>query len=132
MQNKPSKEDIKIAHLAALLLPLRACQSQAKKGKTNPTVSLIIGESMKWKKLYAGHVMELHAQAPVLLEVSQQLQVIVHVMLQHAPHSTISHACKCMPIAGCVSLIDMQVNPVTAMCRAQTVSKACILKECPL
>lgn len=75
---QPSKEAVKTAQLAALLLPLRACQSQAKKGKTNPTVSLIIADSMKWKKMYAGHVTELHAQAPVLLEVFQQLQVTVH------------------------------------------------------
>ena len=81
LQVEPSKEEVKTAQLAALLLPLRACQSQAKKGKTNPSVSLIVADSMKWKKMYAGHVTELHAQAPVLLEVSQQLQVSLHLAL---------------------------------------------------
>lgn len=77
LQVQPDKEAIKTAQLAALLLPLRACQSQAKKGKTNPTVSLIVADSLKWKKLYAAHVTELHTQAPALLAAAQQLQVTV-------------------------------------------------------
>lgn len=81
LQVEPNKEEVKTAQLAALLLPLRGCQSQAKKGKLNPSVSLIVADSMKWKKMYAAHVTELHAQAPVLLEVSQQLQVILHLAL---------------------------------------------------
>lgn len=75
LQAIPTKEGIKTVLLAALLLPLRACQSQAKKGKTTPTVSLIVGDSMKWKKSYASHVVELHAQASELHRIAQQLQV---------------------------------------------------------
>lgn len=69
---------MKVALLSALLLPLRALQSQGKKGKTVPTVSLVIGESMKWTKKYATFVQDIHTQAPELLTVSQTLQVTTH------------------------------------------------------
>ena len=67
---------MKVALLSALLLPLRALQSQGKKGKTVPTVPLVIGESMKWTKKYAAFAQDIQAHAPELLAVSQTLQVM--------------------------------------------------------
>ncbi|KAL3159903.1 hypothetical protein ABBQ38_010300 [Trebouxia sp. C0009 RCD-2024] len=73
-QEELSKEEVKVALLSALLLPLRALQSQGKKGKTVPIVPIVIGESMKWTKKYATIVQDIHTQAPELLTVSQTLQ----------------------------------------------------------
>jgi len=70
-----SKEEVKVALLSALLLPLRALQSEGKKRGTVPAVPLIVGESMKWKKTYATLAAEIQAQAPELLKVYQTLQV---------------------------------------------------------
>lgn len=67
---------MKVALLSALLLPLRALQSQGKKGKTVPAVPLVIADSMKWPKKYAGFVQDLQAQALDLFAVSQMLQVM--------------------------------------------------------
>ena len=78
LQEELSKEEVKIAMLAALLLPLRVLQGQGKKGKAVPIVPLVVGESMKWTKKYATFVQDLHEQAPELLTVSQALQVTVH------------------------------------------------------
>ena len=75
LQEELSKEEVKIALLSALLLPLRALQSRGKKGKTVPIVPLVVGESMKWPKKYAAFVQDIQAQAPELLTVSQTLQV---------------------------------------------------------
>lgn len=74
-QEEVSQEEVKIALLSALLLPLRAVQSKGKKGKTVPIVPLVIAESMKWPKKYATLVQDIQAQAPELLAVSQTLQV---------------------------------------------------------
>ena len=82
LQEELSKEEVKVALLSALLLPLRALQSQGKKGKTVPTVPLVIGDSMKWTKKYATIVQDIYTQAPELLKVSQTLQV--GVGRQHA------------------------------------------------
>ena len=75
LQEELSKEEVKIALLSALLLPLRALHSKGKKGKTVPVVPLVVGESMKWPKKYATFVQDVQAQAPELLTVSQTLQV---------------------------------------------------------
>ena len=72
-----SKEESKIALMAALLLPLRALQSTDKKGKAVPVVPIIVGESIKWKKAHATHMAELQKQAPELLQVYQSLQVLL-------------------------------------------------------
>ncbi len=69
------KEEVKVGLLSALLLPVRALESQGKKGKSLPVVPLIVGESMKWKKSYASLAAEVQAQAPELLKVYQTLQV---------------------------------------------------------
>lgn len=75
LQADVSKEEVKVALLTALLLPLRALESKDKKGKAVPVVPLIVGESMKWKKTYASCAAELQTQAPELLGVYQTLQV---------------------------------------------------------
>ena len=77
LQEELSKEEVKVALLSALLLPLRALQSQGKKGKTMPAVPLVVGDSMKWTKKYATIVQDIHTQAPELLKVSQTLQVCI-------------------------------------------------------
>ncbi|DBB02922.1 TPA: hypothetical protein ACH3X1_013524 [Trebouxia sp. C0004] len=69
-----AKEEVKVALLSALLLPVRAVESKGKKGKSLPVVPLIVGESMKWKKSYASLAAEVQAQAPELLKVYQTLQ----------------------------------------------------------
>lgn len=71
------KEEVKLALLSALLLPVRALESKGKKGKSLPVVPLIVGESMKWKKSYASLAAEIQAQAPELLKVYQTLQVTI-------------------------------------------------------
>lgn len=71
------KEEVKVALLSALLLPVRALESKGKKGKSLPVVPLIVGESMKWKKSYASLAAEVQAQAPELLKVYQALQVTI-------------------------------------------------------
>ncbi len=81
------KEEVKVALLSALLLPVRALESKGKKGKSLPVVPLIVGESMKWKKSYASLAAEVQAQAPELLKVYQTLQVTIsspHVFLVKA------------------------------------------------
>ena len=75
MQVDVGKEEVKVALLSALLLPVRALESKGKKGKSLPVVPLIVGESMKWKKSYASLAAEVQAQAPELLKVYQTLQV---------------------------------------------------------
>lgn len=84
LQEELSKEEVKVALLSALLLPLRALQSQGKKGKTVPIVPIVIGESMKWTKKYATIVQDIHTQAPELLTVSQTLQVCIGGLHQDA------------------------------------------------
>ena len=75
-QEDLSKEEVKVALLSALLLPLKALQTQGKKGKTVPAVPLVVVDSMKWPKKYAAFVQDVQAQAPELLAVSQMLQVL--------------------------------------------------------
>lgn len=77
MQVNVGKEEVKVALLSALLLPVRALASKGKKGKSLPVVPLIVGESMKWKKSYASLAAEIQAQAPELLKVYQTLQVTI-------------------------------------------------------
>ncbi len=77
MQVNVGKEEVKVALLSALLLPVRALASKGKKGKSLPVVPLIVGESMKWKKSYATLAAEVQAQAPELLQVYQTLQVTI-------------------------------------------------------
>ena len=69
------KEEVKVALLAALLLPLRALESKSKTGTSVSAVRLIVRDSMKWKKTYASLAAELQIQAPELLKVHQTLQV---------------------------------------------------------
>lgn len=75
LQADISKEDHKLALVAALLLPLRAVKTADKKGKATSVVPFIIGDSIKWKKAHATDVAELQRQAPQLLQAYQSLQV---------------------------------------------------------
>ncbi|DBB09878.1 hypothetical protein WJX82_001683 [Trebouxia sp. C0006] len=79
------KEEVKVALLSALLLPVRALASKGKKGKSLPVVPLIVGESMKWKKSYATLAAEVQAQAPELLKVYQTLQGLGGSWQESAP-----------------------------------------------
>ncbi|DBA72537.1 hypothetical protein WJX79_010559 [Trebouxia sp. C0005] len=79
------KEEAKVALLSALLLPVRALESQGKKGKSLPVVPLIVGESVKWKKSYASLTAEVQAQAPELLKVYQTLQGLGGSWQESAP-----------------------------------------------
>ena len=81
VQADTGKEEVKIALMAALLLPLRALQSTDKKGKAVPVVPIIVGESIKWKKANATRMAELQKQAPELLQVYQRLQVLLLLLV---------------------------------------------------
>ncbi len=104
------KEEVKVALLSALLLPVRALESKGKKGKSLPVVPLIVGESMKWKKSYASLAAEVQAQAPELLKVYQTLQVTIsspHVFLVKAAQvdlvlqSSALHICVSVVCCSC-------------------------------
>lgn len=98
------KEEAKVALLSALLLPVRALESQGKKGKSLPVVPLIVGESVKWKKSYASLTAEVQAQAPELLKVYQTLQVTIpstHVFLEALDWVNLQSSALhiCVPVA---------------------------------
>lgn len=60
--------------LAALLLPLRACQVTGIKGRLQSMSSHVIKDSLKWRVKDSEAVEVLHAAAPKLLNVYQQIR----------------------------------------------------------
>ncbi|KAK9810386.1 hypothetical protein WJX72_009795 [[Myrmecia] bisecta] len=75
-QTPLSKEERRLALLAALLLPLRKCETSAPKGKNKkvPLAEFIVRESIKWRGKDADAVKALHEEAGHLLNVYASLQ----------------------------------------------------------
>ena len=74
-QEAGTKEERRLTHLAALLLPLRRCSVPDKKGR-QPLAAHIVAHEVKWKAKDAEHVARLHQQTPELLRIARALQVI--------------------------------------------------------
>ena len=75
VQELQTAEVARLTLLAALLLPLRSCQVQDRKGKQHPVTAEVVGEGMKWPKKMASNTAALHAEAPGLLQTYKALQV---------------------------------------------------------
>lgn len=67
-------DERRLALLAALLLPLRACEIVRDGKKPTALTDHIILESIKWKRKHAEAIVALHAAAPELLRITQSLQ----------------------------------------------------------
>eukprot|EP00891_Asterochloris_glomerata_P004494 jgi/Astpho2/4494/Aster-00094 len=85
-QELQTAEVARLTLLAALLLPLRSCQVQDKKGKQHPVTAEVVGEGMKWPKKMASNTAALHAEAPGLLQTYKALQDLGSEWEQQAPN----------------------------------------------
>ena len=99
LQELQTAEVARLTLLAALLLPLRSCQVQDKKGKQHPVTAEVVGEGIKWPKKMASNTAALHAEAPGLLQTYKALQVRQHTCCMAHPFSG--------PGAGCVPACSM-------------------------
>lgn len=99
LQELQTAEVARLTLLAALLLPLRSCQVQDKKGKQHPVTAEVVGEGMKWPKKMASNTAALHAEAPGLLQTYKALQVRQHPCCMAFPFIG--------PVAGCTSACSM-------------------------
>ena len=99
LQELQTAEVARLTLLAALLLPLRSCQVQDKKGKPHPVTAEVVGEGIKWPKKMASNTAALHAEAPGLLQTYKALQVRHHTCCTAQPFSG--------PGAGCVPACSM-------------------------
>ena len=75
MQGGFSKEERRLALMAALLLPLRAATAPLKGAKTQPLTSHLLLHGIKWRTSDADCIDVVHREAGVLLEAFHQLQV---------------------------------------------------------
>ncbi len=73
-QEPMAVDERRLALLAAMLLPLRACEITRDGSKPTMLTHHIVLESIKWKRKDAEAVSALHAAAAELLHVSQLLQ----------------------------------------------------------
>jgi hypothetical protein len=80
LQEPMAADERQLALMAALLLPLRACEIVRDGKKPTALTDHIILDSIKWKRKHAEAIAALHAAAPELLRITQSLQARPHTM----------------------------------------------------
>lgn len=120
-----SREERRLALLAALLLPLRAAQAPParKKGAALPASSHIVREAIKWRTRDAEAVAEVHGAALELLRLHARLRVprpalnllwccVIDLLLSHACSVSGINMCPIMQCLHDLNSICLTLPPV--------------------